>query len=185
MSSKRVILLIVGILILVSLIVLFWGWMGLGGYMLFERSPMPPSIVKANINFMLEYSYNGDTFVFNDALICEYDGYEFVGGLGKVRRWNAYFEKTPSDRYFTIFHHINDTYALAIGIELPEYYMSDPNYLKSGVRVLSDPNIPRIRVKNIKTNKFVAQEVENAVLADGGFMIIDWYCDPPIDNSFE
>lgn len=117
-----------GIVALIAVFILFIqiSWSGM-----FLPNPRMPEIKSAEFPFRIEIEYNGERRVFEDAILCEYDGVGVTGyGTSKHRRWKEGFAsgKEYKESYPTIV--LLDTDDVLIKYHAGEgaYYMDKPYY---------------------------------------------------------
>jgi len=77
---------IIIILIIFAIQILPWALIFVG--MVCEPNPPAPEIKYGEFPLKIEYSVNGEQFVVEDTIICEYDGIGMNEGIGKYRKWN-------------------------------------------------------------------------------------------------
>lgn len=148
------------------------------GYIWIMPGPPEPEITSAEIHFRLEYEVLGEKKVYEDALICEYTGYDVNEGQGKVRTWNDYYKSTGDDANVYL-HQISETKYITLGVGTTEYFMGVPE-------VDYVPDNPYISIFDTSTGYYLGgTEEELSLLEESGFKIIKWYCDPPVDNTFK
>lgn len=119
---------IAGVVALIAALILYItiSWSGI-----FLPNPRMPEITYAEFPLRIEIEYDGERLVFEDAIICEYDGFGVSGyGTAKNRRWKERFAsgKEYQASYPTIV--LLDTDDVLIKYHSGEgaYYMDIPYY---------------------------------------------------------
>ena len=92
-----------------------------------EPSPDVPFIQYGEFPFVVEYNLNGETYVVENSVICNYEGVQISGSLGeyKNRQWTA--SVNGIETAFIELGTIEENAELALRIGTAEYYMSDPD----------------------------------------------------------
>ena len=173
-------------MICLSFLALVCGWLllyssipllvGLAAWL--KPAPPEPEITYAEFDFRLDYEVDGKPQTYEDVLVCEYTGYEVNWGLGKIRTWNDYNKSTGDDSKIYL-HQLDETKYITLGIGTAEYFMDDPD-------VDYVPDNPYISVYNSATGYYLGGTQEEIALLEGcGFKVLDWYCDPPIENTYK
>jgi hypothetical protein len=86
MSAGKKATIIITIVICVPMIP--WALIYLGA--LFSPNPPLPEIRYGEFPFRLEYEINGERFIMEDTVVCEFDGIGVDGGRGKYLKWKTY-----------------------------------------------------------------------------------------------
>lgn len=98
----------------------------------------PPKIETGEFPFVVEYELNGERFVVEDTVVCEFDGYDLsVPSLNKPRKWNEYLKSGDEDKCVIISEENrpsaikngrhNEWAKLRVYYGCAEYYMGDPS----------------------------------------------------------
>lgn len=188
---KRV-LIITGTVIAVLLIIGFIFWFVFGGGILFFPSPPTPTIKSAEFNFTLKYEIGREVRTLSDTLVCEFDGFNIDEGRGKTRRWKKYYKNAQNNELFDypagnpkyykpkhdeILLQNIEQYKIVLATASAEYFLGDPEY--KGI-----PEMPYIQVFDTNLGYYKDPEQSELFLDEYGFKVIEWYCDPPIENTF-
>ncbi len=153
-----------------------------------------PQITYGEFPFYVEYEMDGERYVIEDTIICEFDGYDSSAWFAKPRTWNiklksgdeskCVLNREENTQSILTPKRINLRSALVIDYGSPEYYMDDPNgwsmidkeasfeyreYWKASEKVYD--------TENTKLNK---KELEKYF----GIKIIKFEFSKPIKNKF-
>lgn len=83
-----------GIFVLVIIIAITGLFLLLRG----EEQP-PPQITTGEFPFVVEYEMNGETFVIEDTVVCEFAGYDFSAfTFNKPRTWDSYLKSRVEEK---------------------------------------------------------------------------------------
>ena len=183
---------IIGIVIAVLLIIGFIFWFVFGGGMLFIPNPPTPAIKSAEFNFTLTYEIGGEVRTLSDTLVCEFDGFNIDEGRGKTRRWKKYYKNMQNNKLFDdsagnpkhykpkydkILLQNIEPYKIVLATASAEYFLGEPEYKRI-------PEMPYIQVFDTNTGYYKDSEQSELFLDEHGFKVIGWYCDSPIENTF-
>ncbi len=98
----------------------------------------PPQITMGEFPFVVEYEMNGETFVIEDAVVCEFAGYDISSlYFNKPRSWRKSLKSKNSDKCVVLTEENkpsaikegrhNEWAELRLFYGASEYYMGDPN----------------------------------------------------------
>ena len=117
----------------------------------------------------------------------EFDGFYVDEGRGKTRKWKYHFKNEQDHEIFVydrspdfpklVLENI-DQYKIILGVATAEYFLAEPEYKWI-------PEMPYIDAYDTGVNQYLFQEEINELLDNHSFKVIDWYCDPPIENTFK
>ena len=90
-----------------------------------QPNPPLPEITYGEFPFRIEYEINGERFVIEDTVICEFDGFG-MGAMGdpKIRKWKSRLA-SGSDDSGLILYVIDDKKIVTFNAGGPKYYMGD------------------------------------------------------------
>lgn len=185
MQLKMSIPLVIGLVVLLVVIliaaftVLPWAAMYVGIQL--SSNPPKPEITYGEFPFRLTYELNGKTKVIEDAVICEFDGFEQWGEAGKYRKWKS---RLKSGNEQVTLLKVDETMELYFSYGNPEFYMNDSQHGRAGDRFDYNPNV----IDYVKWEN--GQERHSAMLANEAWekykiKLISWDYTPPIKNSFK
>jgi len=171
--------LVVIVLAILTPFIMFHAWP-----LLAWPSPPAPEIKYAEFPFKLEYELNGEIFVVEDALICEFDGFGAnYSRIEKFREWKLYL-LSGKDRIILMQEEEIEIFVTAETLSWngAKYYMGDPE----GAYSEEYANLPSAWYK-----KDFDDERENAYIFPAEKMweryklrIISWEIADPIENTF-
>ena len=141
--------------------------------------------------------FNNQKRILSDTYVCEFDGYSVDEGRGKVRRWKGYFKNEQQNELYAyriedskytgynnkkpIYNQIVlqniDRYKVVFSIAPPEYFLNEPDYKNTS-------QMPYIQVYDINTGYYKDEKQSKEFLNEQKFKILSWYCDAPIENTF-
>lgn len=160
----------------------------LGGGALFLPSPPKPEIKSAEFNFTLEYEISGEVRTLSDTLVCEFDGFSVDQGRGKTRKWKKYYKNVQNNelfdypsgnpKYYQILLQNIEPYKIVLATASAEYFLGEPEYKGT-------PEMPYIQVYDTSTGYYQDPVQSEEFLKEYSFKVINWYCAPPIENSFK
>lgn len=178
---------IIGIVILALFIIGLLFWFAFSGGVVFSN-PTKPAIKSSEFNFTLKYEIGGGVRNISDTLVCEFDGFNIDEGRGKTRKWKQYYKYVQNNELFnysdrkTVYKQIIlqniEQYKIVLAIASAEYFMGDPDYKGT-------PKMPYIQVYDTSIGYYKDSKQSDLFLDENGFRIIEWYCDPPIKNTFK
>ena len=170
---------IVGIII----ISLFYLFILSGAFAIFMPKPPAHQIKHGEFPFTITYEVNNEVKVYEDAVICEYEGIESWGTAGKYRKWSRKL-KSGNERIVILKSEENglpfEIYDSAPG--LPEYYMGD--YSKRS-REDYENAMKDDRYLGYKQGEIDHTITKEEALEKYNVKIINIECSPPIENKFE
>lgn len=190
------------ILVLGAFILTFpWWLLAIGLWA--SPAPPKPEITYGEFDFKLVYEIDGEVRTIEDTIICEFDGFHIDEGRGKTRRWKEDFENRQNNELYAwrveqmdnpdfneykggrepdydqiVLKNI-DHYKILLKVADAEYFLGEPEYKRTS------PIEPDIRVYDKNTCYYVTPEQIDEFLAKHDFKIISWYCDEPIENTFQ
>lgn len=159
-----------------------------------EQKIPEPTVTTGEFPIQLEASVNGEHIFVEDAVICEYLGYEQISPWARFsilpkREWNQYFQKNNEETY-ELYRSDNLRVELCSGDG--EYYMSDTDEYYSW----GNPLPPYIYVVTFDSNGqqetfaklwLSPEKIKETKVAlkEYNIDIIKFYSAPPIENTFE
>lgn len=178
MRKSLKILIIVLLVPVASIFMLSLPWLLLFGFSIIEPNPPAPEITYGEFPFKLEYSVNDETFVLEDAVICEYSGVEWNEGVGKHRTWKESFKNSPKDELLIFTDGKVNIYC---NVGSAEYYMDDLRY------TLSEPHTPIFYHTYPNNFGFIDEQIltTEETLEKYNFKLINWEFSEPVENSFK
>jgi hypothetical protein len=152
-----------------------------------------PKIKSAEFDFYLKYKFEGEEYVIEDVIVCEYTGYDISNPFGRYRTWHSYFKN--DSRLETLVEEenvqsyldptrINTTSRLRINYGRAAYYMDDPNGSNN------PHSIPHICYTEIYQTGLNESYWKNTPLTEEqakeffGLEIIELRVSDPIENRF-
>lgn len=97
-------------------------WLLIFVAMLIMPNPAEPEITYGEFPFSITYEVDGEVKVYEDAIICEYEGIENLGTAGKIRQWKSRYKS--GNESIVIFE--EDSIQIEVGFSrTPEYFMGD------------------------------------------------------------
>ena len=151
-------------------------------------NPPKPKIKHKEFSFKLEYEINGEKKAVEDALICDFDGFEVMAlGGPKYRKWKERFKNKQNDEILTtgnkssikeqiVLENI-DIYKVVLSVGSAEYFLGEPEYGRT-------EKLPSIQVYDTTTEYYKDPAESDAFLSEHSFKIIEWYCDSPLESNF-
>lgn len=172
--------------LLILLYIFFpWAFPWVGNFI--HATPPKPQITYAEFKFKLTYELDGEIKIIEDTIICEFDGFNIDEGRGKTRRWKYCYENEQNNEIFVYEKSPNfpkivleniDQYKIILGVSSAQYFLSEPEYTGT-------PELPSIQVYDTSIGYYKDPTQSKEFLNEHNFKVIDWYCDPPIENSFK
>lgn len=179
-KALRITLMTIGIIIFV-LVIAFVLFVVTDAFAILMPEPPEPAIKYGEFPFKLTYEVNGEIHVYEDVVICEYDGVDNLGTGGKKRKWSKRL-KSGNEHIVLLQDKTNDVpfeiYASIPG--LPEYYMGDFKKSKEEYE------------QGMKDDRYLGykqKDIEHSIkkekaLEQYGVKVINVECSQPIENSF-
>ena len=169
---------IIGILIaaIVLLLVAMGPYLMFCGTIIWEMffvHPDKPEIERAEIPFVLEYEYQGEKRVIEDAMIYEYEGDSFALDGGTSRDWNYRMRDNEDYGFYYIDPETYPDFYIHIDMNA-EYYMGAPDYDY-------EPEEPYIRY----CDETGAEYWEYDEIEELDIKILSWSDPQPIENTFK
>ena len=158
----------------------------------------PPQITTGEFPFVVEYEMNGENFVIEDTVVCEFSGYDLSAlTFNKPRSWNAYLKSREKEKRLFIECEPNTNSILVegrINIESrvllqygdAEYYMGDPN--GKSLTYNGQPIITYVEYFQTgpKSYEYTSTKMSNEQLEKYfGIKIIKFEFSEPIKNEFK
>ena len=143
-------------------------------------SPNPPlpEYKYGEFPFRLEYEIDGKNIVVEDTVICKFDGIEYNGGQGKIRKWESYLASTGEESL--LLWQIDETGKIYCFVGDAEYYMGDEKYPEKR------PLAPRVY---IVSSDFTYTDdntlSQKRLLEKYNIEFIGWEFTDPITNTFK
>ena len=147
--------------------------------MLTSKNPPRPAIEYGEFPFRVEYEIHGEVIVVEDTVICEFDGFDWNAGEGKVRVWKSRLASGSKTKGLTMLT-IDDTHRVYCTIVAePRYYMDDSSPI--------NPNIsPAILIEDTTSWTSMPRVIpDDELLEQYGIRLISWEMSAPIVNGFE
>ncbi len=165
----------------------------------FGPDPAEPEITEAEFPFTIVYELNGERIVYEDAIVCKYEGIFCDTGRGKYRWWSKdYKNGTPIlDEYdngeYVFFSFGAMPSELMGDNEYPTYsYISYSTKDKAEVLYYEYCGKDKLPFYNEDTGTFESKEkdiwlpmdITDEELLELGIVIISYEIAPPIENTF-
>ena len=146
-------------------------WLLMFGLSIIEPSPPVPEIIYGEFPFRLEYSIDGEIFVVEDVVICEYAGVKWNEGKGKYRVWKKRLKRYGEENLLIVE---DGKQKIFCNVGSAEYYMGDQQYQPETSLV---PTV----YPSIGGEFHTQQEIMDKYK----IKLIKWEFSPPIENKFE
>ncbi len=155
----------------------------------------PPDIKYGEFPFVVEYEKDGEKYVIEDTVVCEFYDYDHSAWLTKPRTWNCYLKSGDEDKRIIFEEHnsksivepnrLNERQRLVLNYGMAEYYMGDPNsrsliYAKPFFYYDENYYISE-KVLDVNVEKMSEKELEKYF----NIKIIRFEFSKPIKNSFK
>ena len=181
---KRLMPVGMAILIVISSVCSIMLFIVFGGLNFFPSWMLGPSpeITRAEFPFRLEYEVNGEVFVAEDVLICEFAGNRWDASMGVHHTWSAHFESGITritlyrdDAVEVFFHPARETWSAGIFM----------GYRREGRNRTTNDTFPGA----VRTNNFYTGEESRFISAEDllelyNIRLLHWEIAPPITNVF-
>ncbi len=181
MKKLLLVLCTIGTIIFI-LFLLFYVFVLSGAFAILMPEPTEPQITYGEFPFSITYEINNEIKVYEDVVVCQYEGIEHLGTGGKRRKWSGKL-KSGNEHIVLLRATTNNTpfeiYEASPG--LPEFYMGEfkesqeeqESYMKDD-RYLGykQGDIDRTITKEEAWEKYRVRVIN-----------IEW--SPPIENKFE
>lgn len=115
-------LLIIGIAICV-LIASFYLFVLSGAFSIFMPKPPEPQITYGEFPFSITYEVDGEIKIYEDTLVCEFDGFKHYGTGGVRREWKSHLKSGNMNVYLLKTSDAELTYEISTHAGLPEYFI--------------------------------------------------------------
>ena len=175
------------IIIIVGIVVLFWGVIMILSRMLLGPRPPRPEITRGEFDFRLEYEVNGERIVIEDTIIVQFDGFSAdSGSMAWFPTWRLHLASNRRARHLLLLE-LEDGRRIYYHLVSPgHYYMGD---VSGNRRPRKDSfnsvfYVERRRDTSIGNRRNLTNE---ELLSKFGIRLIswEWEHDPPIENNFE
>ena len=162
------------------------------------KDETPPKIIEGQFTFCVEYIYNGETYKYEDAILCNYIGLKPNRGWGtpdKIRDWKSTLRSSGEDykdlliveqyNVESLFTkgRINSCSFVYLSFGRANYYMGEKEY--------SDIDAPCFYYYESFKNSSGTQSGENTVLTEEqleeyfGIKVVEFNFSSPIENEYE
>jgi hypothetical protein len=180
-SRQRKTSFVLGVLLLLSIALIISGC----------TKPSKPKISRGEFSFTLDYVIDGEIRSVSDTRIAEFDGYNLDEGRGFTRKWKQDFVNNKERELFSEYSNPNfpylviediGDYKIVLGIGHAAYFMGEDDE--------PFPGNPYIGVVGPEGHLLSdvdwvdVPEYRDDFLAEHGFEILSWICDPPLMNNF-
>lgn len=94
----------------------------------FSNEEKVPLIKEGEFPFVVEYELNGKTFIIEDTVVCEFDGYDLSSGPPTMS-WKEYLKSGDESKCIILKHEdtiFSTARSLVLSYGIAEYYMGDP-----------------------------------------------------------
>ena len=178
MRNKIVIALCICVPLLIVFVLLPMGCIfGWGKYL---HDPPRPEITYGEFPFRIEYELQGERFVVEDTVICEFDGFG-IGGIGspKYCKWKSRLASGGKGNLL-ILGILDNTKRISLNVGVPEYYM--------GQMGISSDEYWHYNLKAFLreyTGSFDFVLFPEEWYDEYGFSFISWEFTDPIVNTFK
>lgn len=177
--AKKMSIIFIAILVMITITIMayfLFPWVGILSGVWFSPNPPKPDITYGEFPFEIVLEIDGQTKMFNNVYICEYDGIGSNEGIGKHRVWKGYIKGTDDS---TIFIKEVGSKKIYCSVGDPEIYMGESgNDTTSNLPIVysKEPN----SVGGWTTHIFDQTEQE-----EYGVKIINYKFSDPIENVFK
>lgn len=168
--------------------------LGLSGCFCFRETEAPPKITEGEFPFYIEFIFNGKTYIYEDAVVCSFGGYDASALFQKPRTWDEKFQSNGG--YITnklIFEEtdspsalnesrINEESKFMLSCGRGDYYMGESEYSAVGKPCFYYHEIYKIDEKTSKHEKTVLSEKQLEEIF--GLKIVRFEFSEPIKNEF-
>lgn len=176
-ALKITLISVLGCIVAIPLLIAIFFFIAFGGLNLFSSAPKP-QIKSAAFDFTLEYKIDGEIKTVSDTQVCEFDGYNINEGSGKTLKWTSYYTSDPEMNKL-IIHHIDDNLIVVLSPGCAHILMSDPT-----TPWYHPKESPTISIFDQSAGYYLDEVESDKILAEHGFEILHWECDPPIENKY-
>lgn len=178
---------------------ILWGIVNTGGllYIIYDIfiSNNVPQITYGEFPFYVEYEKDGEKYVIEDTVICEFEGFDTSLGFQTIRTWSAKLKSGDENKCVLTREEnspsvltpgrTNTLSRLVLDYGSPEYYMDDPvGWSKVDRKACFEYREiwkESEKVSNTEHTKLSKRKLEKHF----GIKIIKFECSKPIKNKFE
>jgi len=190
MKVSGTIFLIVGVVLFI-IFGLHWIPVIMGRFL--TPNPPEPRIKYGEFPFKLEYEIDGERYVIEDTLICEYDGIKWNEGTGKSRKWKSYLASGGNivllkevSLVKKIFYYPGPaSYYMGDRLNPYEHSFPDASYIEREGSITSWDILNEIQIIEqyglLNRNRINEKEL----LDKYNIKLINWEYTEPIVNSFD
>ena len=187
MKKTITVLSIIGILVIV-IIALLYLFVLSGAFSILMPKPPAPQITYGEFPFSITYEVDGEIKIYEDTLVCEFDGFKHYGTGGVRREWKSHLKSGNVNVCLLKTSDAELTYEISTDAGLPEYYMGDFQYGQDRYdyeNVMHDERYLGYReLKNDEVINSYSIEKEK-VFEKFKLRIIERKYSQPIENKFE
>lgn len=156
-------------MVLLGILIFPWASITIG--IIMTPNPPKPEITYGEFPFKLVYEINGEQFVVEDVVVCEYDGVGMNEAVGKYRKWKSYLKSNGKENIVLL--DLGDDNSIIYPTGSVKYYMGDKDtehYLFPNAVMMRRNGYGIIRADELKSEYSI--------------VLISWEPSPPIENSF-
>lgn len=176
-SLKIIIFLcIIVCLVLFVMFVFPWILIYIGGAL--KPNPPVPQITYGEFPFRLEYEIDGENFIIEDTVICEYDGIGWNEGTGKHRKWKSHLASGNDEIVLLL---LDNGTKIFFPIGSADFYMGDLAEYEAFSFTFPDAFIYDKKGTNFYNRRITAEEMSS----NYNLKLNDWNFTEPIVNSFK
>ncbi len=176
---------IIGILVIV-IIALLYLFVLSGAFSILMPKPPAPQITYGEFPFSITYEVDGEIKIYEDTLVCEFDGFKHYGTGGVRREWKSHLKSGNVNVCLLKTSDAELIYEISTHAGLPEYFMGDYNQpRKYYEQTMKDERYLGYReLKNDEVINSYSIEKEK-VFEKFKLRIIERTYSQPIENKFE
>ncbi len=116
------------------------------GCAFYHETEAPPKITEGEFPFYVEFIFNGETYIYEDTVVCTFDGYDHSAWFQKPRTWFAKFKssneyptnklilKETDSKSVLVKSRTNNESKLMLSCGRGDYYMGESEFYE-----LSEP----------------------------------------------
>jgi len=173
------------IIVIVGIIVLFWGVIMILSRMLLGPRPQTrPEITRGEFDFRLEYEVNGERIVIEDTIIVQFDGFSAdSGSMAWFRTWRVHLASNRRVRHLLLLE-LEDGRRIYYCLGSGGYLMGEPGIRELGIWAPFNAPILVQRSGSPLGSRSGVGGIEG-LYNEFGIRLISWEHDPPIENNFE
>jgi len=174
------------IIVIVGIIVLFWGVIMILSRMLLGPRPPRPAITRGYFDFRLEYEIDGERVIIEDTIVAFFDGFSAdSGSMAWYPTWRQHLVSNPREENILLLE-LDDGRRIYYYPPAAGHLLGYPNEREP------NPNwYPFNGAFYVEQGRDTSMGNQRAVGGlDGlynnfGIRLISWEHDPPIENLFE